>query len=91
MVSQPPHPEVVESTLVLVVGKQIPVLGGFSFGNMADLKATTSRFSMENLPITALAGGLPSGLFDGDQSNNNFPVKAEVVAGSSLEVMILHL
>lgn len=81
MMTPPPQPEVMESTLILLVGKQIPIAPGFSVCDMADLKANSTHFSMENLPITALAGGLPTSYFDGDQSTNTYPVKADVVVG----------
>lgn len=73
-------PEVVESTLILLVGKQIPVTGGFSYGNMADLRSTVHRYASEQ-PVTALAGGFPSNLFEMDQINNAYPVVSDIVAG----------
>jgi len=49
---------------------------------MADLRATVSSFPRDNLPpLVCLAGGYASSAFDGDQSNNGYPVAADIIAG----------
>jgi len=74
--------EAVESTLVLIVGKAIPVLPPFNLGSMTDLKCTANSFSVDGGPhITCLAGGFPTSLFDRD-ANPNYPIQvSEVIAG----------
>jgi len=81
-------PSQIESTLVLLVGKRIPVLSPFNLGSMVELRETAASFSdlsehasSVGTEVTCLAGGYPTSLFGAD-ANPNYPINvSEVVAG----------
>jgi hypothetical protein len=77
----PQIPPFVESSLVIMVGKTIPVVQGFTASNFKDLSAIAMRWSQQlSLPICCLAGGYPSVTHEFFRSPND-RVNAEVVLG----------
>jgi len=77
----PPMPPFVESSLVLMVGKLIPVVPGFTASHFKDLSAVSARWSQQfQQPVVCLAGGYPSTSHDMFRSPND-RIMSEVVVG----------
>lgn len=66
---------VVESTLVLLVGKLIPVINSFSSNNLSELQAIGARYGVD-----VMAAGYPSNFSNPDPAQN-YPISTSVVAG----------
>jgi len=76
----PPMSPFVESSLVLMVGKLIPVVPGFTASHFKDLSAVGLRWSQQlQQPVVCLAGGYPSS-HDMFRSPND-RIMSEVVVG----------
>eukprot|EP01124_Arcella_intermedia_P027762 TRINITY_DN54_c0_g2_i2.p1 TRINITY_DN54_c0_g2~~TRINITY_DN54_c0_g2_i2.p1 ORF type:complete len:379 (+),score=39.10 TRINITY_DN54_c0_g2_i2:130-1266(+) len=76
----PSMPPYVESSLVLVVGKTIPVSPAFSAAHFKDLCALTEKWSQQcRHQISCLAGGYPS--LEGFFRSPNDRIMAEIVVG----------
>uniref|UniRef100_A0A6B2L886 MADS-box domain-containing protein n=1 Tax=Arcella intermedia TaxID=1963864 RepID=A0A6B2L886_9EUKA len=76
----PAMPPYVESSLVLVVGKTIPVAPVFTAGHFKDLQALTDKWSQQcRHQISCLAGGYPS--MEGFFRSPNDRITSEIVIG----------
>jgi len=76
----PMGPPFVESSLVLMVGKVIPVVPGFTASNFKDLNSVAMRWSQRlPQPVVCLAGGYPSSpdMF----RPPNHQIQSEIVVG----------
>ena len=75
-----PHSHV-ESSLVLMVGKQIPVVQGFNTGHLKDLSNLVSRCAQQiQQNLVCLAGGLPSNVPELFRSSTD-RVMSDIVVG----------
>jgi len=76
-----PIPPYVESSLVIMVGKLIPVVPGFTAGHFKDLNGVAMRWAQQlGLDIICLAGGHPSITPEFFRSPNE-RISSEVVVG----------
>jgi len=79
--SMPPVMSHVESSLVLVVGKLIPISHTFNAGHLRDLVGVTTKWAQQvQHQIVCLVGGLPSTSFDMFRSPSE-RVGSDVVVG----------
>jgi len=76
-----PIPPYVESSLVIMVGKLIPVVPGFTAGHFKDLNGVAMRWTQQlGLEIICLAGGHPSITAEFFRSPNE-RISSDVVVG----------